>query len=392
MTLAHDDKGDRSGLGQKSDKKPADLFNLIEVGASCLWPFIFLKELEDAAVGTVKDRRKFFEVVERTQVERPRPTWSTNNEVLLQLNTMLLRNFTPGRKGTCTLVVAPYAGHSSTIVDFRKGQSLVEELIHDGVGRVAVTDWKSATEDMRNYVIDDYLKELDVAVDKLGGRVNLAGMCQGGWLSAMYAARFPSKVNSLVLGGAPIDTSSGEGLVKDYAQQYPMDLFEELVATGDGLMRGEYLLFGFKSLHPEKQYVDKFVELYENIEDPSYVEKFEHFERWYEYTLTLPGRWYLQVVRELFKENRFFNGSFVALGKNISLADIKCPVLLLVGENDDITPPAQVFNTEKRLGTKKSQIVKMVAKGGHIGLFMGTRTLRETWPKIAHWIKANTKR
>jgi poly-beta-hydroxyalkanoate depolymerase len=50
-----------------------------------------------------------------------------------------------------------------------------------------------------------------------------------------------------------------------------------------------------------------------------------------------------------------------------------------------------VFNTEKRLGTKKSQIVKMTATGGHIGLFMGSRTLRETWPKIARWIKANTK-
>jgi len=26
--------------------------------------------------------------------------------------------------------------------------------------------------------------------------------------------------------------------------------------------------------------------------------------------------------------------------------------------------------------------------GGHIGLFMGGRTLRETWPRIGKWIAA----
>jgi poly(3-hydroxyalkanoate) synthetase len=396
MVLAQEEKDNSPGLGQKRskepEKKPEELFNYLEIGASCLWPFIFWHELEEKAAGSTIDRLKFLEVVERTQVDRPKPEWASKNRIVLQSKTMLLRDFSTGRNnGIPTLVVSPYAGHSSMIVDFQKGQSLVEELSNDGLGRVVATDWRSATDDMKNFVIDDYLTELDKAVDFLGGRVNLAGMCQGGWLSAMYTSRFPDKVNTLVLGGAPIDDSAGEGMVRDYAMNYPMEFFEELVATGGGLMRGDYLLLGFKSLHPDKQYVEKFVELYENIEDDTYVKKFEHFEKWYEYTINLPGRWYLQVVRELFKENRFFNGEFVGLGRKLSLGDVKCPVYLLVGESDDITPPAQVFNAEKKLGTKKNQIVKTVAKGGHIGLFMGSRTLRETWPKIAHWVKANSK-
>lgn len=51
--------------------------------------------------------------------------------------------------------------------------------------------------------IGNYLSELDICVDELGGRVNLAGMCQGGWLGAMYAARFPDKVNTLDLRRLP---------------------------------------------------------------------------------------------------------------------------------------------------------------------------------------------
>ncbi len=114
------------------------------------------------------------------------------------------------------------------------------------------------------------------------------------------------------------------------------------------------------------------------------------FERWYEYTIDLPGKWYLQVVKELFKGNKFFKGEFVGLGKKLDLGNIKCPVYLLAGERDDITPKEQVFNAEERLGTDKSEIVKDIANGGHIGLFMGSIPLRDNWPRIIEWIKVHS--
>jgi len=50
-----------------------------------------------------------------------------------------------------------------------------------------------------------------VVVDDQGGKVHLIGLCQGGWLCAMFAARFPGKAQSLVLAGAPVDTDAGHG-------------------------------------------------------------------------------------------------------------------------------------------------------------------------------------
>lgn len=47
------------------------------------------------------------------------------------------------------VVVAPYAGHSATIADFARGQSLIETLHAAGLGRLLVTDWKSATVAMK---------------------------------------------------------------------------------------------------------------------------------------------------------------------------------------------------------------------------------------------------
>jgi poly(3-hydroxyalkanoate) synthetase len=70
----------------------------------------------------------------------------------------------------------------------------------------------------------------------------------------------------------------------------------------------------------------------------------------------------------------------------LSLGDIRCPVYLLAGEADDITPKEQVFAAEHLVGTPKAKIAKALAPGGHIGLFMGAKTLRERWPQIARWI------
>ena len=60
---------------------------------------------------------------------------------------------------------------------------------------------------------------------------------------------------------------------------------------------------------------------------------------------------------------------------------------LLAGAADDITTPEQVLDAAKYLGTPKHRIIQTVP-GGHIGLFMGARTLKEHWPLIARWIAA----
>lgn len=370
-----------------SHASQADGGGLAGAAVPYFWPLALRLELAQKRLDMLSKNLAFAETVHRTQIRRPAPVWSTRNHVRLDLHTLRLRDLSRGAEGTFTLVVTPYAGHSSTIADFRKGQSLVETLMDHGLAHLCVTDWKSATEATRGYDIDNYLAELNVCVDDLGAPVNLVGLCQGGWLSAMYAARFPEKVRTLVLAGAPIDTEAGEGPVKDYADTLPTAFYERLVKLGGGVLKGEFMLAGFKSMHPEQHYAAKFRDLYRNIGDPAHRRRFEEFERWYEYTLDLPGTWYLQVITQLFKENRLAKGEFVGLGRRLNLADVKCPVYLLAGEDDDVTPREQVFNAEKYVGTPKASIVKDLTPGGHIGLFMGKETLATKWPGIAAWIQ-----
>ncbi len=354
------------------------------LGVPAFWPMAMAAALAEEGVELYAKNLRFVEEEIRINSEL-RPQLATPNVVRLDLRTMVLRDYGEPR-GIPTLVDAPHAGHTAMIADYHKGQSLIETLLANGVGHVALTDWKSATDDMKDLDIDNYLAELIVAIDDLGGRVNLVGLCQGGWLSAMAAARFPEKVNALVLAGAPIDTDAGDGPIKGMVKQSPMSFYQELVELGDGLMKGKFMLQGWKNMHPEQHYFEEHVDLYEHIDDPAYRAKRETFERWYENPIDLPGRWYLQAIQQLFKENRLAKGAFVGLGRRLSLKSIVCPVYLLAGADDDIAAEEQVFDAELHLGTPKERIVKKLVPGGHIGLFMGSRTLKETWPQIARWL------
>ena len=46
----------------------------------------------------------------------------------------------------------------------------------------------------------------------------------------------------------------------------------------------------------------------------------------------------------------------------------------------------QAMATARLVGTPKHSIRARIVPGGHIGLFMGARTLKEAWPEIAAWI------
>jgi poly(3-hydroxybutyrate) depolymerase len=357
------------------------------------WPLAYAMEAEEMGLDVFTENMKALGEMAKVAVVPPPPKWATKNRVLLDMDTMLLRDFSTEQAPDAVpvLIDPPYAGHSSTIADYQKGQSLIETLLAAGLPRVLAMDWKSATPEMRDFNIDKYLAEINVVVDDLGGRVHLVGLCQGGWMSAMLAARFPGKVASLVLAGSPIDTSAGNGPLKKIARRTPLSFYEQMVAAGGGRMLGQFMLTGWKNMHPGENYLGKFIDLYAHATDEKYLKRTEQFERWYENPIDLPGRYYLQAIDLLFKKNLFWKGKFIGLGRKLRLADITCPAYLLGGASDDITPPAQVFAAEKKLGTPKEKIVKRTAPGGHIGLFMGSNTLKEVWPEIGAWIRDQAK-
>jgi len=319
----------------------------------------------------------------------PEPlAWTTPNTVVLQLPSMRLREFS--RRDSAqppVLVCAPYALHGALVTDFAPGHSLIEALQKDGVNRIYVPDWRSATSEMRYLSIDNYLADLNVAIDEIGAPVDLVGLCQGGWLSLVYAARFPGKVRRLVLAGAPVDVSTPSELSKMVAA-VPQAAFEQMVQQGDGIVSGEHML---RFWNPPFSQHDVEAVLQRNLGDGSDEARMllDRFERWDRATLDLPGTYYLEVTDQVFRQNLIARGRFVALGRSIDLAEVRVPVFLLAGEDDIVVPRDQALASARLLGTPSAWLERACEPCGHLGLFMGRSALGQSWRRIARWLQAD---
>jgi poly(3-hydroxyalkanoate) synthetase len=318
---------------------------------------------------------------------RRTPAWATPHTVVLETPLARVRDFSTAKpRGLVpTLVLPPQAGHDSCIVDYSPEQSQMRAVLGAGLQHALSLDWVGATRATRRATVEDYVEVIDRAVAICGGRANLIGNCQGGWLASVYAALRPERVNTLTIAGAPIDFHAGEGvineLVRTLAPGGDLRFYETLVAAGGGVLKGRHMLSGFILIRPRDEITRQF-ELLQKLDDAAHVARYSEFEDWFKHTQDIPGAFYLWIVRHLFCNNELVAGELMVGGQSVDLGKIEVPLNLLVGESDHITPPAQVFALADHAATPAGQIHRESVPGGHLGLFMGHRALHDHWPTV----------
>ena len=318
------------------------------------------------------------------------PEGATPSKIALELNAVRLRDFTVADGGVPTLLCTPQALHGAVVADLAAGHSLVAALRDAGIERLFMADWRSASADMRFLGIDDYLAALNVLVDHLGGLVDLIGLCQGGWLSLVYAGRFPAKVRKLVMAGAPIDIAAGQSELSAMAAATPLTMFQSLVDSGNGRVIGRNVapLWGNEIVEPES--IRETLQTPEPIGSPEFARLEASFRQWNAWTIDVPGIYYLEVIEKLYKRNELAAGNFVALGQKIELSRLRLPMYLLAASADEVVAPEQLLAVERLVGTPPEHLRHEVAPCNHLGLFMGKQTLEEYWPRIVRWLKQPT--
>ena len=323
-----------------------------------------------------------------TVVGRTPPTWTTTHEIVAEWPIARLRDFSaPGAPAEADplLLLPPQAGHDSCIVDYAPGQSQVQTALDAGLARVFSLDWRAATAATKDASVAAYLDVVAESVEHAGGRVNLVGDCQGGWLAVIYTALYPDTVATLTIGGAPVDFHAGEPLIHDWIRLLSplgqMDFYRALVVANGGVLPGDALLTGFKVMQPEAE-TDRQLQLLAHIGDVEYTERYRRFEDWFQHSQPIPGAFYLWIVEHLFMRNELVSGELEAHGRRVDLADIRCPLYLLAGAKDHITPPPQVFALADFASTPPQEITRATTSGGHLGMFMGHESLRGHWRPV----------
>jgi poly(3-hydroxybutyrate) depolymerase len=234
---------------------------------------------------------------------------------------------------------------------------------------------------------------VDRAVEHCGGRVNLIGDCQGGWLATIYAALHPERVNTLTLAGAPVDFHAGEPVIHEVLQRLApagdLSFYEALVASDGGVLKGEHMLSGFVTIMPGDE-ISRQMDLLLHVRDHAYVSRYNEFEDWFKHTQDIPGAFYLWIVQHLFRDNELVKGELEVAGQRVDLSRLEMPLNLLAGSTDHITPPQQVLAIAQFASTPEENIHRDVTPGGHLGLFMGHRALREHWPPLLAEIRRHS--
>jgi poly(3-hydroxyalkanoate) synthetase len=290
------------------------------------------------------------------------------------------------KSGVPTLLCTPLALHGAAVADLAAGHSLVAALRGAGIERLFMADWCSASADMRFLGIDEYLADFNVLVDHVGGLVDLIGLCQGGWLSLVYAGRFPAKVRKLVMAGAPVDMAARQSGLSAIAEATPLIVFQSLVNLGDGRVLGRNLAKFWENC-TEENAIRESLQTLQPTGSPEFTRLEAIFKNWNSWTIDLPGTYYLEVIEKLYKRNELASGSFVALGQKIDLSRLRLPMYLLAGSVDEVVAPEQLLAVERLVGTQPEYLRHEVAPCNHLALFMGRQTLEEYWPRIVRWMK-----
>src|SRR5712692_7871232 len=214
------------------------------------------------------------------------PEGATPSKIALELQAVRLRDFTVAQDGVPTLLCTPLALHGAAIADLAAGHSLVAALRDAGIVRLFMTDWRSASAEMRFLGIDEYIADRQSR------------------LSAM-------------------------------AEATPLIMFQSLVDLGDGRVLGRNIA-KFWGNDTDANGIRESLQTLQPIGSSEFTQLEAIFRNWNSWTIDLPGTYYLEVIEKLYRRNELASGGLVALGQRIDLSRLRLPMYLLAGSADEV--------------------------------------------------------
>ncbi len=89
-----------------------------------------------------------------------------------------------------------------------------------------------------------------------------------------------------------------------------------------------------------------------------------------------PGPAMADFLQQFITHNRMLEGGFVIEDRLLTLADIECPILSVVGTVDEIAPAAGVRAI--RLAAPRADVYELALQAGHFGLVVGSTSNQVT--------------
>jgi putative long chain acyl-CoA synthase len=297
----------------------------------------------------------------------------------------------PGRSKRPPVLLIPPMMLAAEIYDVSPATSAVTTLHTTGVDPWVV-DFGAPDREQGGFerTLADHLLAVSDAVDEVreltGRDVHLGGYSQGGMFCYQVAAyRRNDGLESLITFGSPVDTRLG----------MPFGLPEQLATGAAGVIADVFRTSAlpawfsrnsFQLLDPIKSArnrIDFLMQLHdrEALLPREGQRRFLEGDGW----VAWPGPALADFVRQFVAHNRLLEGGFVIDDRLVTLADIRLPILSVVGTVDEIAPAAGVRAI--RLAAPRADVYELTLHAGHFGLVVGRTANEQSWPTVAAWAR-----
>lgn len=344
-----------------------------------------LKEMADMSQKMMKSYETLQQIKEVDIASTPKTSvYSEDKLVLYRYN-----RDTEASYKTPVLIVYALV-NTYKMLDLQPDRSYIKNLLNAGLD-VYLIDWGYPSKPDRYLSMDDYVNGyINNCVDFIRkkhriDKVNILSICQGGTLSVIYASLYPNKVKNLVTHVTPVDFSTNDGLLFRWSKYTD---FDKLVEGFNGLVPGEFLNQGFDMLKPMMK-VHKQQTLVNNLDDKSKLLNFLRMERWISESPAQAGECFRQFMKDLYQQNKLIKGELEVGGKKVNLKNLTAPLLNIFATEDHLVPPSATIPLNDYVGSKDKELYSF--KGGHIGVFVGSKSQKELAPAVTDWLKKRDK-
>jgi polyhydroxyalkanoate synthase len=271
------------------------------------------------------------------------------------------------------------------MMDLQPNRSFIRKLLSEGID-VYIIDWGYASRLDRYKTMEDYiLGNINDCVDFVRrqhgiDRINLLGVCQGGTFSLMYSSLFPEKIKNLITLVTPVEFDVDDGLLFRWAKDIDVDA---IVDGFNGVIPGDFLNTGFDLLKPMGK-ARKYMNMPATTKDKGRLMNFLRMEKWVADSPDQAGETYRRFIKDMYQENKLIKGQFELGGYKVNLKRIDMPILTIYASGDHIVPPSSTKPIHEVVSSKDKELLEF--PGGHIGVFVGSRSQKLLTPAIAKWL------
>jgi len=327
--------------------------------------------------------------------------WEDERSILYRYETP--KTLEPGYEPQDLPVVAAFALMNSGDI---LGRTLVPELLKRGFD-VYRPEWKIPQRGDINSGLEDYfLDTLPAALEQVklaasSKEVSLLGWCQGGYGSTILTAlqgqlaeragltQGDLGIRNLIQLTTPLSVSQAAKTCGGFAEMASDPSFdpEAIVKANGGIYPGALIDHAARGLKSYENNIGTHFNLLRLVQDgnEAKIKRWEEMNGWTKDIKNMPGQFYLDLIKNLYRENTLAEGTMVLRGMPVDLANLATvSVLTLIAELDHIVPPDQTEDALHLFGDGDHTVLRK--PGGHISVVSPA-----TCAEMAQWLIPRSK-